>query len=279
MKKLLPAFIAAAFAFATGASAQVLLLDFGANPNGTPSGANLTNSAYHTASGNLTNTTWNQVRLADVTSGLIYGNTDAATGVSVNLGRNTTTGTIIGLTSQPASELVGTAVTTGVYAGNSAGRDGIFGTSTTNPVVGIQVGGLSAGTYDVYVAARNTNTGNGQPTYSQNIFVGKTATATNFDYSGYATAGLTYTGSASQQTTFVNSWVLGENYVKLSVTLAGGEYLNLAVEGRNASNVLDRGFLNSVQIVASVPEPSTYAMLGGLAVLGVAILHRRRAAR
>ncbi|CAM3085647.1 PEP-CTERM sorting domain-containing protein [Rariglobus hedericola] len=257
---------------APSASAIVLMLDFGANPNGAPTGNTADASPYHTVAGaGFTDTSWNQVRLADINSGLVYSNNTAATGVSVNLGRNSTTDTIINLSSQPVSELAGSATTTGVYAGNSAARDGIFGTTTTNPRIGLQVGGLTAGTYDVYITARNTNTGDGQAAYDQIIYAGSSASG-NFNFGSYSNSTLTYPGSSSQTTTFVSSWVAGENYVKLTVSVASGEYLNIAVAGDGTN----RGFLNSVQIVSAIPEPSTYAAIGGLTVLGLATLRRRR---
>lgn len=250
------------------------MLDFG--PTG-QTGAT-TNSPYHTANGSFTGGTWNTLGVADVASGLLYSDNTAAAGVSVNLGISTTS--TINLATQPStSNALGTATNTGVYAGNSVGRDGIFsGTSTSNNSVGVQIGGLSAGTYDIYVTARNTNTGqqanNG---YSQTVLVGAGALG-NFDFSSYISSTLTYPSNANTAL-YTEAWVAGQNYVKLSIVLTAGQYLNLAVDGTNTGGSGDtRGFLNSVQIVntSAIPEPSSYAALGGLAALGLAVANRRR---
>ena len=69
------------------------------------------------------------------------------------------------------------------------------------------------------------------------------------------------------------SWVEGENYVKVQVTLAAGEYLTIVSEGVNSSSSQGdgRGFLNSIA-VTPVPEPMTVALLG----LGGLFLRRRK---
>jgi len=274
---ILTSCLAAVLGFAATASAQVLMLDFGPT---VATGANLTNSPYHTSAGNgFTGTTWNTVGTADVSSGLLFSNNTAATGVSVNLG--TTTTSTVNLAAQPsASNALGTATNTGIYAGNSVGTDGIFsGTGTSNNTIGVQIGGLSAGTYDIYIAARNTNTGQ-QATngYAQTVLAGKSASAGNFDFTGYSSETLTYPSNANTAL-YSSAWVEGENYVKLSITLSAGEFLNIAVDGTNIGGGGDtRGFLNSLQVVNTsvIPEPSTYAALGGIAALGFAALRRRR---
>ncbi|MFA6959211.1 MAG: hypothetical protein WC205_00490 [Opitutaceae bacterium] len=55
-------------------------------------------------------------------------------------------------------------MTTGVYAGTSASRDDIFTgvNSGTIRAVDLQISGLAAGTYDIYITGRNTNTTAGQ---------------------------------------------------------------------------------------------------------------------
>jgi hypothetical protein len=66
------------------------------------------------------------------------------------------------------------------------------------------------------------------------------------------------------------------NYAKFSVTPTSGEPIDLAIFGGSGDS---RGFLNSVQIVnpSTIPEPATYALLGGLASLLVTLgfKHRR----
>lgn len=252
------------------AHAEVLMLDFGPTAS---TGATL-NSPYHTVAGvGFTGGAWNTVALADVGSGLLFSDGTAATGISVNLG--SATSSTINLSAQPAtSSALGSTTNTGVYAGNSVGTDGIFsGNASSNQRVGLQIGGLAAGTYDVYITARNTNTATNSATYTQSLFAGTSASG-NFDYTGigYSSSVLTYTNPTASSI-YTDAWGEGQNYAKLSITLTAGQFLNLAVAGGGADT---RGFLNSVQIVGtSIPEPSAYAALGGLAVLGFAALRRR----
>lgn len=261
------------------ASADVLMLNFGPAPGVS---SVTTNSPYHTAAGSgFTQSHWNTVGTADVSSGLLFSDgVTAATGVSVNLGASTTS--TINLSSQPGtSSALGTASNAGIYLNNDIAKSGIFsGNASSNNSVGVQIGGLSAGTYDIYITARNTNTGqqanNG---YTQAIYVGTSATSGNFDFSTYTTTDSLVYASNQAPATYLNSaWVEGENYVKLSISITAGQFLNLAVDGINSGGSGDtRGFLNSVQIVntTTVPEPSAFAALAGLGALGMAGLRRR----
>lgn len=281
MKTLLIPTLAATLGLASAASAQVLMFDFGAT---TATGTSLTNSPYHTAAGgSFTQNTWNTVNLADVTSGLLFSNNDAATGVSLHLGRTIASvdANVIDLSSNPTSTLdpaTAYPTNTGVYAGDSVGKDGIFGTTTTNPRIGVQIAGLSAGTYDIYVTARNTKTGNNQPAYDQIVYAGTSSVAGNFNFTstGFISETLTYPTGSSSASAYTSAWVEGENYVKLSVSITAGELIDIAVAGGGTN----RGFLNSIQIVnttSQIPEPSSFAALAGLAGLGLAASRRRRA--
>lgn len=265
---------ACALAFSLTASAQVLMLDFGPT---TSTGDDRLNSPYHTVNPGFIDTGWNRIGTADVTSGLVWSTNAAATGLSVNLGATTTDSSrTIGLTATPSgSTLTGSTLTTGIYAGTAPGRDGIFtGTQTSDTrAVGVQIGGLSAGTYIVYMTGRNTNTA---AAHTQNFFAGKSTAAGDFDISNtgiFSTRSLSY---EAEPTTQEDAWVgTGglTNYASFSVTLTSGDFLNLAVLGGTGQT---RGFLNSIQIVA-VPEPSAFAFLAGLATLGAVALRRRRA--
>lgn len=59
------------------------------------------------------------------------------------------------------------------------------------------------------------------------------------------------------------------NYVKFTVDLSAGQALNIGVSGTENGSI-DRGFLNSIQIVA-VPEPASLALIGmgGLMIMPV----------
>jgi len=249
-----------------------MMFDFGPT---TVSGAALTNSPYHSLGGSTSDNTWNKVQLADVGSGLLFSDNSAATGVTFNLGVSSTT--TIGLGTQPSnsSGLGGaTPLPGGIYESPSVGRDGIFAPSTTTRFVGFQLGGLSPGTYDIYISSRNTNT---SAAHSQFGYVGKSAAAGDFDVSTYST-GLALipvipTGEDGGQ----SAWAQDVNYTKYTLTLAAGEFLNIAANGGNgipgAEGSEARGFLNSVQIMA-VPEPSA-ALLSSLA-MGLLVIRRRR---
>lgn len=243
----------------------VLQLDFGPT---TPTGANLTNSPYHTESGSMGDTTWNVLGTADVASGLLYSNGSAATGVSVNIGVSPNTNVIDFNATPGSTNALGTTVNTGVFAAGSVGRDGIFsGTGTQNNRLGLQISGLAPGEYDIYVVSINTN----QPgTRSMEVGAMASGTMTTWDTTGFVGA-----NSISNVATDTSAWVLGTNYMKLSVTLDGtNDVLSIFTNGLNSAE--QRGFLNSVQIVA-IPEPSTYALI--FAGLAVAFVVRRRFAK
>lgn len=250
------------FAAAT-ANAAVLMLDFGPY---TATGGSLTNSPYHTADSSFDGQAWNQVSMYDVTSGLEYADGTAATGVSLNLG-STTSGTVINLSTNPTnSHQLGGGINTGIYAGNSVGTDGIF-TSPKVSRTGLQITGLEAGTYDVYVTARNTNAGD--KTTSQTVYVGSGIVG-NFDSAPLDSVTMVYAYPLVPAVSA--AWAEDVNYAKFTITLDAGGALNIATSGTEGTSD-DRGFLNSVQVVL-VPEPASLTLLG---FGGLLMLRRRRA--
>jgi len=252
-------------AVAANTALAALLFDFGPTA---PTGSE-TNSPFHVATGS-TDTNWNVLGIAD-SSSLVNSDGTAATGLSLNLGAGSAAApTLINLANQPDSSLaLGTVVSAGVYAGNSVGKDGIFeGTGSEVRSIGFQLSGLAAGTYDIYLTTRNTNT---SAAYTMTSFAAN-GTAGNFDHASYTSRALTYLSGATAAT---GAWVeegnASENYTKFTVTLAAGEVLNVAVAG---DAVQTRGFLNSAAIVA-IPEPGSATLLAfGLGTLG--LCRRRR---
>jgi len=253
----------------TVANAQVLMFDFGPT---VASGASLTNSPYHTANGSFTNTTWNQVQTADLGSGLLWSDGTAATGIALNLGSTTaatTSSSTLGLANTPSNtNALGSTINTGVYATTSVGKDGIYTGSTGNSrAVGFQLSGLAAGTYDIYLSARNTNS---SVAHTQIMFLGASATSGDFVLNGAGMSSETLSIAAGTSGA-TSAWVDNSNYLKMTVVVSTGDVLNLATLGGVGET---RGFLNSVQIVA-VPEPTTWALLA-LSLTTVIIFRRRR---
>lgn len=251
---------------------STLMLDFGPTVAIDDAGTDnsLINSPYHTANTSFTDTSWNQVQTADIASGgLLWSDGTTATGIALNIGATTVDqSTTVGLANTPSiNSALGGFTNTGVYAATSVGKDGIStstGSSGTR-AVGFQLSGLAAGTYDIYITARNTSLSGA---YVQNLYIGKSATTGSFSFSAYNTAQLSY-DNASDSTT---SWSVGDNYVKLSISITSGEYLNLASYGGTGEG---RGFLNSVQIVSAIPEPSSYALAAGAGCVLLATVRRR----
>ncbi len=252
---------------AVSAQASVLMFDFGPTDVSLPS-----SSPYHSVNG-AAGTTWNKVSnpgntdgsVPDITSGLSFSDGSAATGIGLNLG--VASGTIVGLGTQPnKNTALGSVYNSGIYATGSVGRDGVF--LTASVAIGAQVTGLAAGTYDIYLATRNTNYN--AVVYSQRSYVSAGTAGADYNYAGYNSSALTFATSPASPST----WVQGESYVKLTVSLAAGEALNIAVIG-DVAGAPDRGFLNSLQIV-SVPEPSYGIMACGFLMT---LAFRRQARR
>lgn len=265
--KIPPFLLVPAILCATAAlSGAALMLDFG--PDQVADGATELKSPYHTANPTFTGSEWNRI-VADSTTDLIDSSGVTMTGVRANIGASTDTTSTVSLTATPSGlGLTGTAFSGDIYAGTSVGRDGIFsgGNSGTARYTAFQITGLAAGTYDIYVASRNTNN---NENYTQQVYAGAGVAGTNFDpvSAAYASGVITYVNTPGFAT---SAWVAGQNYAVVRVDLTAGQALNVGVKGGGAEL---RGFLNSAQIVA-VPEPTAAALLGcGALAFG---LRRRR---
>jgi len=265
-------FAAAAALTATATLSQaatVINLDFGP----TDVTGSTTLAPYQAISGDSTNVTWNALLgTADKGAGTLkFGNNTTATNVTYNLGVTSATSSDSLLATQPSdSSALGTTYNTGIYANNSPAKDAIFDRNggSNNRGIAMQVGGLTAGTWDIYYVGRNTSldvSKSASPQlYIETLRAAASSSSGDFSFGSYASDAITY-NLANTQTA---NWIDGGTYAKLSVTLTTGQYLNLAFTG---SDVEKRGFLNALQIV-SAPEPSAAWLLGS----GVVLLARRR---
>jgi hypothetical protein len=286
---LLPLLLLVSAGFGS-ARASSLLLDFGQTTATSPY---LTLSPAHgTGAVPGSDTSWNTIASSAATSSLLFGDSSAATGVTLTLGQEATVGNgIISFSTAIANTaLVGNGGGVGgqqsflgagsIYGDDSSstatGRDGFFGggTAAAGAAIGLRLDGLAAGDYFLFVMARNVNSNVGlQP---MNIFATAGLSDVTFDFSsltanpqsnvGYASAG--YAGE-------YNSFVNGENYVGVTVSVGAGESLFLAVDAPGTGTTLEtRGFINSVAI-APVPEPSVVALLG-FGALGLVLVRGRK---
>lgn len=260
------------------ADAVVVNMDFG--PTAINSFSYL-RSPYHGVTGDTGNTGWNSpLGKSDIsTGGLVFGDGTTASALSLNVGvaNESTKLSILGTQPSDSSNL-GTNIYNGVYSGNSPAKDAIFDKGGSGKRgVSLQISGLDAGTYDIYYVGRNTNLAiaTGQQ-YTQTMYAGTSAATGDFDFSGYDSSVITYT-SASNANNGQSTWVLGENYAMLTLTIGQGEVLNLAFMG---DGVEARGFLNSLQLVSdspTIPEPAAFSLLaiGCASALGYRGLRRR----
>lgn len=248
-------------------TAQTLLLDFGPT---TVTGTDRSNSPYHSINASA-GTNWNQIQATDVTSGLLYADGAAASGVTVDLGRSSSVAwKTLTMAGQPGSVSLGTITNTGVFDNTAVGRDAInYGSSATqNTLVGLAIGGLAAGTYEIYIVGFNTNQGIASAA-QESFWALATSSTANLD-----TTALLSSPQATSLNNVSSSWVENGNYVKLTATLTAGEYLTIFSTGSSATEY--RGFLNSVEIVA-IPEPSTMILAVGGVVIAMGFSKRKRA--
>ena len=242
------------------AQAGSLLLDFGPT---TVTGTDVTLSMAHFA-GALTDAdiNWNQIINADATSGLVYSDGSAASGVSVIVGRSDAgiSDTVNYNNKNISSSALGGQLKNGIYTNTSPLKDGIFATgiSTVNTnTLGIRVDGLAAGTYTLYISGRNTSTAISAP---ERFFAANGAVSASFSFSTNTTSfvdeansGTAPGGSPNQADAITGTFAYGDNCVHLVVTLGAGDSLYLAAIGIVTGSDYIRGFLNSVEIVPGAP--------------------------
>jgi hypothetical protein len=239
------------------AQTSSLLLAFGQ-----PTISNPTSSPFHQTAWTANNKTWNTVANSNVSSGLLYGNGSAATGVTVSLGAGATYivnfGTLpsnsgspgVGAFTQPPYQSVfssGAPATNAIWEGSSPA-------SSTS--VGVSVGGLAPGTYNVFVVGANTGN-NASPTNPNGV------EAENFYYStstGVPTGNVNtgklktlYPATLILASTF--PWQAGNEYVEMpGIAIIAGQNINIYGTGAGSgTNGESRAFVNSIEIVPVTP--------------------------
>ncbi len=270
--RLFTAALALGLAFPLGA--QVLMLDFGGTA---VTNASRTNSPYHTANGSFTDTTWNSQGQGNDNT-LTWSDSTTATGLSYTAFKNNSSGQTAMVAGGWSASFSGSAVNTGIYATPSVGLDGYMMSTTLTDAraIGIQVSGLAHGTYDIYIAGRNTNYS--ASAYTVNYYASAASATGNFNFGTYDSESVTYAAGTTDKT---SSWSFDpnnaseSNYVKLTVSItAANPYLNIATMGEVGSGMA-QGVFNSIQIVTAIPEPSSYALLAGAGGLMIACSRRR----
>ena len=251
MKRFFPSRIIIVVALLSLASiksqASSILLDFG--PTAVVPADALRDPGHASGVVPGTEITWN--RITGDTNTLYYSDGTAATGITLDLGRSTAVGPVGDDTINFSDNgftvsALGTTVNTGVYAGTSPVRDGIFGgaNGTNNLALGLRVDGLPAGTYRIVVHGRNSNTA----TQAGLLFYARSA----------ASAG-TYAFSMSDVTAVLSTtappiasgFAEGDNFGMLIVTIAAGQSLYIACEGPFPLEM--RGFFNAITITSGAP--------------------------
>jgi hypothetical protein len=280
MKALPVLTLSLAFAASFPISAASLMFDFGnptantavpetntSSPGPVASGNYLTLSPGHvTGDVEPGETTWNTITTSGQRTDLSYSNGTSATGVTLTLGQEAVAGdnTINFSTAISTLNLLGNGggtagrqslLTAGSIYGDSrlgssaVGRDGFFGGAGS--AIGFRVDGLAAGRYIIYLMGRNTNSNTATTLGGMTFYATNGPSSSTFANFNSATSGLelntTYatTGYSGQY----GSFVAGENYVALNVTVAAGESLFVAVDGTQQEL---RGFLNMAQIAPAL---------------------------
>lgn len=269
--------VAVAASTASSLSAAVLMLDLGSVAV-TPSDE--TNSPLHAADVAFTDTSWNSISTSiGAKTGLVYADGSSADGVSVYVGRSSNTPwTTLTFAGGPTNVTTGTnpGGLDGVFSSTSSiGRDGhyaAYASGTGDPaltrLMGVSIGGLAAGTYEIFLVGLNP-----QLALSNEAAVGfwavELGSTANYDATALVGGG----AQAVSTNSFSSSWVEGDNYAKLTFTLNSSDsFLTLISLGLTDAD--QRGYLNAIQIVA-IPEPANAAGLMGLAIcFGLGMIRR-----
>jgi hypothetical protein len=246
-------------------SAQTLLLDFG--PTAVTGGDRLVSPGHAVNAVPSSALSWNQIT-AD-SSGLVS-STGASTGVSVNIGQESSAGSgTINFNFEATGSTGGAGAATGaLYAGTKVARDALF-SGTAGSALGVRIDGLSAGDYTLYFTARNTAT-TLTTNRAERLYLNVGDSASTFAFGGLTSDNYRDVANTNTLSNAGGVFELGVSYNSISFTLLADQSVFIATDGIQIDEA--RGFLNSVEIVAAIPEPSTYALLlGGLCVVACVV--------
>ena len=237
------------------AGATSLLLDFG--PTLATGTDRLLDPGHYTGIVPASELAWN--RISGDTNTLYYGDGVLATGVTLNLGRSTAVGPVgddtINFNDNGFTvNALGTAINTGVYAGTSPVKDGIFGGAggTNNLALGLRVDGLPAGTYRIVMHGRNSNAAG---IASLLWYATNGASATTYAFTNNDPNVLLVNSTPAITSGFLD----GDGIAILIVTISAGESLYVASEGTILGSEM-RGFFNAISIssgTADLPAKAT----------------------
>jgi len=248
---------------------QVLMFDFGGL---VPTGAT-SNSPYHTANPGFSGSSWNVItNTTDLNNlSLSYADGSTASGITLSIGWSSQAYTVRMASNIDTTvrQVTGSTVVSGVFAGNSVGKDFfIVGSGNAeNNALALRIGGLAAGSYDLYLTGINTSAVLGATPMS--FFASSSLTDSTFAYNN-----VTWDDSAMVTNDQTATWQEGKNYAVLHLTVSAGEDVTLLASGANVNSQW-RGILNSLEIVA-VPEPSVGILFGTGSLVIVASVWRGR---
>ena len=233
----------ALLAATTSVQADTIQFDFGA-PGG------LETYVGNNAPAGIASTVWNGVFTNQInpTGGFLFADSTPATGVTIETGEG------IGAIDWNAPIDRG-------RNNNASGSGDIYDTALTgtwffgagNENIGVRVSGLAPGDYDVYSINREPT----EPGRTYDVGIGVADTT---DFTGLAVTSLA--GQATNATTFVD----GHNFATERVTVTStADFITVIVDPTNAAF----GTISGLQIVAVIPEPSSFAIILGLGVAGL----------
>lgn len=239
------------FAASTAHAQMLIQFDFN-NASGEYSGIQSPGHADGTFGAS---TNWNIIT-GETTSGLVYANGSAATGVSIDVGQSLNSTSAIDWDDTPA---LGTDPGAGVFA-TVLGSDNFY--VGDNRKLGARVSGLAPGTYNMYAIGRGVATGQLSFTYNQSIGLNLSDLSDPPDLLGAVSN--------------VNSWIEGETYLLGQVTTTStNDFITFITQANSGTPFAAMQGLQIAEVTA-VPEPSTYAACFGAVALGFAAWRRRK---